>query len=134
MKPKAIVFAATTLIGSLGCNVSTDDSVVVSAGTLTLGWTINGSSDPNQCNQSVASDIDIVVTSPDGAITVGDFAHACDDGVTTITLDPDTYAADAALVDGVGAERTTRVHIDPFAIHSNSDLSIVVDFPASSFH
>lgn len=135
MKRAAIVFALAALTGSLpGCIVSTNDSAVVSTGTLTVSWTINGSSDPNQCNQSVVSDIDILVTSPDSAIAVGDFAHPCSDGVTTITLDPGTYAADAALVDSAGVERTTRVHIDTFAIHGNSDLSIGVDFPASSFH
>ncbi len=36
------------------------------------------------------------------------------DGVTAIALDPGDYTANAALVDGAGTERTTRVNINPF--------------------
>jgi hypothetical protein len=107
--------------------------VSTTTGTLTVDWTISNSADPNQCNQSVASDFNIVVTTPENAI-VGDFVQPCSDGVTTITLDSGDYAADAALLDGAGTERTTRVNINPFSIHSDADLSIMVDFPASSFH
>ena len=136
MRLASILLGASLLIGSPGCFTSTNDPnpapVRTTTGTLTVDWTINGSADPNQCNQSVASDFNIVVTTP-GNATVGDFVQPCTDGVTTITLDPGDYDADAALLDGAGTERTTRVNINPFLIHSDTDLSIMVDFPASSF-
>ena len=136
MRLCSILLGATLLCGSPGCFVSTNDpgpaQVSTTPSALTVDWTINNSTDPNQCNQSVVTDFNIAVTTPDGA-TVGDFVQRCRDGVTTITLDPGEYSADAALLDGAGTERTTRININPFLIHSNTDLSIMVDFPASSF-
>ena len=132
----SVLLGATLLWGSPGCFGSTNDpgpaQVSSATGSLTVDWTINNSTDPNQCNQSVATDFNIVVTTPDN-VTVGDFVQRCSDGVTTIGLDPGDYSADAALLDSAGAERTTRVNINPFSIHGNTDLSITVDFPASSF-
>jgi len=137
MKLSSILLGTTLLIGSPGCSTTTNDPspapVRTNTGTLTVDWTISNSADPNQCNQSVASDFNIVVTTPENSI-VGDFVQPCSDGVTNITLDSGDYAADAALLDGAGAERTTRVNINPFSIHSDADLSIMVDFPANSFH
>ena len=136
MRHIAILLGATLMSGMPGCFASSNDpapaTVGTSDGSLTLDWTINGSTDPNQCNQSVATDLDLFVTTPGGS-TVGEFIQRCSDGMATIALAPGDYAADAALVDVAGTERTTRINIDPFAIHSSTDLSISVDFPANSF-
>ena len=68
MRHAAILLGATLLCGLPGCFFSTNDPaptpVSTSVGTLTADWTINGSADPNQCNQSVATDIEIFVTTP----------------------------------------------------------------------
>jgi len=117
MKLSSILLGTTLLIGSPGCSTTTNDPspapVRTNTGTLTVDWTIS-----NSAENSI----------------VGDFVQPCSDGVTNITLDSGDYAADAALLDGAGAERTTRVNINPFSIHSDADLSIMVDFPANSFH
>ena len=137
MRRISIGIAIVALCGwTGGCSVSTAEPspgpVVGPPGTITVDWTINNSTDPNQCIQGDATHIDIVVTAPDGS-TVGDFQQVCEDGVTTIGLAPGGYAADAALLDSAGADRTTRLSIDPFVVHSDVDLSISIDFPASSF-
>lgn len=136
MRRRAIVFGTTLLFGLPGCIVSSNDSVPAastSEGSLTLDWTINSSTDPNQCNQSVVTNIDIFVTTPNGA-TVSEFQRPCSDGVVTLTLNPGAYAAETALLDGAGTERTTWISIAPFVIYSNTDLAISVEFPANSFN
>ena len=116
--------------------MSTNDASLASAsnsaGSLTIDWTINRSTDPNQCNQSVVSDFDIIVTTPSGA-TVDEVMQRCVDGVMTMALSPGAYAGNAVLLDAAGNERTTWLSIDPFTILSDSDLMISVDFPANSF-
>jgi len=136
MTRTVILFGAGLLCSIASCTSANNSSGVPandSSGTLTLDWSINGSKDPNQCNQSVATDIDVVVTTRNGA-HVGEFLQRCSDGMTTIALSPGAYVADAALLDGAGTPRTTYVNINPFVIDSNTDLSILVDFPASSFN
>ena len=131
-----VVLSGAVLFAIPGCFVSTNDPTPVAAsnssGSLTVDWTINNSTDPNQCNQSVAADIDLIVTTPNGA-TVDEVTQPCVDGVTTVALSPGVYGGNAALTDAAGTERTTWLSIDPFTIHSGSDLSISVDFPANSF-
>jgi len=137
MRCVATVLVPALLCSLPGCLSSGSDAepvpVYISKGTLTVDWTINNSADPNQCNQSVAADIDIAVTTPDGA-PIDEFRQRCSDGVATITLDPGSYAAQAALLDSADHERTTWVSINPFTIQNNTDLSISVEFPASSFY
>jgi len=128
-----VVFSGAVLFALPGCFGATNDPApVATSGSLTVDWTINNSTDPNQCNQSVAADIDLIVTTPNGA-TVDEVTQPCVDGVTTVALSPGVYGGNAALTDAAGTERTTWLSIDPFTIHSGSDLSISVDFPANSF-
>jgi len=128
-----VVFSGAVLFALPGCFGSTNDPApVATSGSLTVDWTINNSTDPNQCNQSVAPDIDLIVVSPNGA-TVDEVTQPCVDGVTTVALSPGAYGANAALIDAAGTERTTWLNINSFTIHSGSDLSISVDFPANSF-
>jgi len=127
---------ATLLCTFPGCLVSTNDPTPAtgsnSAGSLTIDWTINNSANPNQCYQSVATDIDIIVTTPSGT-AMDEFTKPCIDGVSTIALNPGSYAANMALLDGAGTERTTWIELNPFTIYGGSELSISVDFPADSF-
>lgn len=131
-----LLLTAGLLCGLPGCFSTHDPGSVAEyeySGTLTLEWTINGSTDPDQCNQSVATDLDVVVSTPDGEI-IGEFLQPCGDGTTTIELAPGAYVADAALLDGAGYSRTTLVNVNPFVIDSDTDLWILLDFPASSFY
>lgn len=105
---------------------------VVGDGTLVLDWTINGTTDPNQCYQSSAAAIAVDVTDVSGA-PAGTFQQACTTFATSITLAPGQYTANARLIDANGNPRTTAVPINPFTINGNDQLSIPIDFPSSSF-
>jgi hypothetical protein len=101
-------------------------------GTLTVDWTIDGSTDPDKCNQSAVTTIDIVVTRDDGS-PAGTFQQACPTFATSIPLAQGSYTARATLLDGNGVARTTSVAINPFTLAGNDELRVPIDFPANSF-
>ena len=119
------------------CFVETADSgpapVVVDSGTLVLDWSIDGSKDPNQCDQSNSRTLDVTVTRADGA-NAGEFQQSCRSFATSIDLAPGTYTADAVLLDSSGADRTTAVHVHTFDILGGDELSVPIDFSAGSFY
>ena len=122
--------AALLCLLAPACSVETRSEpapapVVVADGTLVVDWTINGTTDPNQCNQGA-------VTTIDGGF-VGEFQQACSAFATSINLAPGSYTASAVLVDARGTDRTTEIPIDAFTIRDNSELDVPIDFPASSF-
>jgi hypothetical protein len=120
-----------------GCLITTDDDdsptyVSPIQGTLTVEWTIGGSTDADQCFQGSASDIDIIVTTGTGDF-YGEYLQDCVAFATSIHLPAGTYDANAALVDSSGTARTTSVDTGPFNVHGGDEVSVPVDFPASSF-
>ena len=119
------------------CVVETADSgpapVVVDSGTLVLDWSIDGTKDPDQCDQSDSRTLDVTVTRADGA-SAGEFQQSCRSFATSIDLPPGTYSADALLLDSSGADRTTAVHVHPFDILGGDELSVPIDFSAGSFY
>ena len=130
------VFASSCLfLGLSGCFVSTSndpiDTPLPGDGALVVDWTINGSTDPNQCNQSSAATLEIIVVPDVGnAMT---FSQDCEYFGASIPLEPGRYSASALLVDSSGNARTTTVDIDPFTIRGDDELHTPIDFPASSF-
>lgn len=124
---------------AMGCVVETHSSPAppadgaVAGGTFVLTWSINGSTDPNQCNQSSASAIDINVYTSSGS-SAGTYQQSCGAFSTSIALPPGSYTADAALVNSGGTQRTTRVPVNGFTLRGNDTLQVDVDFPASSFY
>ena len=130
----AIIFTVTaTVIGGRLQDRHGPRVSAVIGGTLLLDWTIDGASDPNQCNQSSAADIDVIVTGTDGS-SVGEFKQSCSAFATSIDLAPGRYNANAVLLDSSGAERTTEVPIHSFLVSSDTETSIPIDFPSDSFH
>lgn len=126
----AIVLAAS--LCAQACVLGTSDPGPTS-GRLVVRWTVNESTDPNQCVMGGADDFDIVITSGSGQL-FGEYKAPCTDFETAISdLTPSaTFYGDATLVTATNGPRTTTIHVDPFVIHS-ADLIIDVDFPASSF-
>lgn len=133
-KPLYVSAIASVIALASSCSVETTSAapVVVSSGTLTLDWTINGTTDPDQCSQGAATSLDVTVDTIDGA-SAGEFQQACNAFATNIELPPGTYTADAVLLDSNGDDRTTAVHVDAFTIRSSEDLDVPIDFPARSF-
>jgi len=140
---KTIASLALLIAPLTGCFVETsgDSSpppppepvpVAPANGTLVLDWSINGTTDPNQCYQSSAAAIAISVAFDDGT-PAGTFQQDCTTFATSITLQAGRYTASAELIDANGSPRTTAVPINPFSINGNDQLNIPIDFPASSF-
>ena len=119
------------------CFVETADNgpapVVVDSGTLVLDWSIDGTKDPDQCDQSDSRTLDVVVMRANGE-SAGEFQQSCSSFATSIDLPPGTYSADAVLLDPSGADRTTSVHVHTFDILGGDELSVPIDFSAGSFY
>jgi hypothetical protein len=126
------------LAAACGSNTATPATVVVApnepASTLTLRWSLDGSTDPASCNQSGVDVIDISIVSPDTGGEIQAFQQQCAAFSTSITLEPGTYGARARLVDSQGIARTTDVSVPPFTLVGGDELVQTVDFPADSFH
>jgi hypothetical protein len=134
------LLSLTLLLSALpGCIfVADDEPEPVAArseftGTLLVDWTINGTTDPDECDQGAATWLTLSIFTSSGQ-HVGDFTDACDAFSTSVELDPGSYYADALLEDVDGAPRTTAVAIDDFSILGNDTLSIPIEFSASSFY
>lgn len=122
------------------CVVETNDNgtgeprpVAADSGALVVDWTIDGVKDSNQCDQSAATTIDITVTEANGA-PAGEYQQSCRAFATTIDLARGSYSAEAVLLDGGGSDRTTAVHIHSFDILGGDQLTVPIDFAASSFY
>jgi hypothetical protein len=115
-----------------GCGGGSSETVVVASGTLVVDWTVDGSTDPELCDQADAASLRLSVFTDSGA-HVGDFLDDCRAFSTALDLDPGGYDADAVLEDRRGNPRTTTIAIEPFFIEGADTLSIPIDFPADSF-
>jgi hypothetical protein len=100
--------------------------------TLVVQWSLDEGADPNQCVATGSAAIEITVTDPNGQ-EVGTFQQDCQAFSTSITLPAGSYTANAILLDGGNQPRTTSVDIAPFVLNGNDQLTVNVDFPASSF-
>lgn len=125
-------------VGLSACVVETNDSgptavVVHDSGSLVVDWTIDGSKSVDECDLSGASTLDVTITASNGE-PAGEYQQACSAFATTIGLSPGRYSAAAVLLDSAGRDRTTPVQIRPFEIVGNDQLSIPIEFPASSFY
>jgi hypothetical protein len=115
-----------------GCVVDSTHSGFHGTATLDVAWTVDGTTDPAQCRQGGATQIDIIVETHSGRY-VGDFTADCADFDILIDLDPGQYQATAVLLDDRGHDRTTAVQIDPFDLFEGDTVPVDVDFPADSF-
>lgn len=140
MRTVSCLVVAAFAVTAAGCTTTVEpiDSgppVVVSSatGALNVDWTINGTTDPNQCVQGGAAAIQIAVTNSLGQ-DVGTFQQSCTVFSTSITLTAGNYSAAAQLIDATGLPRTTSVFINPFTLYGNDTFSAPIDFSASSFY
>jgi hypothetical protein len=132
---------ACAVFGALGmaCSGSGGADVVVGAsptepdGTLTLRWTIAGTTDPAACDDNNVDQIDISITDPNNGDEIAGFQQDCRAFQTDIPLAPGDYAAAARMVDGSGHALTTDVQVAPFTLVGNDQLVQDIDFPDSSF-
>jgi hypothetical protein len=117
--------------GAAGCSVSARLGPPES-GSLTVDWSIEGSTNPGTCNQKGAPTFALIVYDDSGA-NVGQFDSPCAAFTNTITLTPGRYSAGAVLLNDSGSAVSTTVPIDGLDIESGTDLDAPVDFPSNSF-
>jgi len=129
---KTALAALVLALGASSCAVESNSVPVHESGSLVVDWTINGLRDPDQCDQGDAESIDVVVYHSDGAV-MAEYQAECRAFLMRIDLPPGYYAADAVLLDASGVERTTVVDLQSFEIFGGDELSIPIEFPASSF-
>ena len=123
-----VAFAALS-----GCVVDDSTPVAVAGdGMLTVEFTVDGTSDPAECTFQGADSIDVVVTTPNGAV-VTEVTDDCRNATTSIDLPPGSYYADAVLLDHAGHTITTTVDLGGFHIYGDVELVVHADFPPDSF-
>lgn len=103
------------------------------AGALVLDWTIDGYTDADECDQGDATWLELSIYTSSGA-HVADYSDVCDAFQTSVELEPGSYYAEAHLEDADGNPRTTSVVVDDFRIVGSDELTVPIDFPASSFY
>jgi hypothetical protein len=132
-------------LGVLSLGVALSSCIVVAAddttpaprsdytGALIVDWTVDGSTNADECDQGDAVWLRLSVFTSSGR-PVADFADDCAAFSTSVELDPGSYYAEAILEDADGNQRTTAVQIDDFTILGRDSISVPIDFPSSSFY
>jgi hypothetical protein len=117
--------------------VSTALSCVVRAtavpppeGTLTVLWTVDGTTDPEACYYHGADSLDLAVYHGDGYLAA-DPLPPCEVFDVSVDLSPGYYAAEMTLVDDRGYPVSSTLVIDVH-VHDDREVIVDVDFGPSS--
>lgn len=142
MELRNIVCAATLALaaGAAGCSVQAGASAgpgpgpgepVVTQGTLSIAWTVNGSVDPAECDYYGADALQIDLYDADDMLLATDTPY-CDAFIEDIDLDPGDYTVDLTLVDTLDHPVSTTLSLTG-RIHEDTETDLDIDFPDSSF-
>jgi hypothetical protein len=132
---KALLLLSTVAAVPLaGCVVETDTSVPFSgpAGQIVLTWSIDGDTSGQGCYAHKVSQIEIVVTDPNGN-TIDDFVLACSVEGTNEYLPQGAYTGSATLEDASGNALTTTATANFTILADLASVPVDFDFPSSSF-
>jgi hypothetical protein len=100
-------------------------------GTLTVAWTVAGSHSAPACSQFGAYDIELVIRDRlSRPITT--VSAPCSEFTVQARLPAGNYEAEATLVDARSSAVSTMLRLQNIRILPDSDLTIDIDFPASS--
>ncbi len=122
---------------AIGCGGSShgaepEPASTATTGSLTVDWTVAGSSDPSACASSQATAVEVTVLNAANQ-PVGRFQESCSAFATNIVLQQGIYSGDARLLDATGTPLTRAMAIDTFTMHVKSQFTVPIDFPASAF-
>jgi len=126
--------AVLSLAALCGCSVEAGVSAgpnveVPDNGTLTVLSSIEGSTDPAECDFVGATDLELAIYEGDRQVTV--VTSDCYDFGISVSLPDGIYNADATLLDN-GVAASTTLTLDEIRVISGTDIQIDIDFPASS--
>lgn len=119
-------------LSTTSCVVTTDgESIPPSFGTLTVDYTIAGSTDSVLCDSYGVTDAELVVYTSSGAYVTELYAP-CPDFRVSVSIEPGLYIADVTLVDGADRAVSITKPLDAIRVVTDTELVIDVDFPPDS--
>jgi hypothetical protein len=123
---------AATLVS--GCVIQADGHPSpIGEGTLTMLWTVDGTTDPDACYDLGGGPIDFELLIDEGTEAVADVQAPCEDFGLSVNVRPGTYTGYATLVDMNDDAVTTTLPLERLVIVEDTELTVDVDFPLESF-
>jgi hypothetical protein len=122
------LFAASSLPG---CFISADSNPPAPIGTLTLEWTVAGTTDPAACDSFEVDGFDLIIYD-DRGVQVTEVTAPCDAFNVSVDLEEGTYSVDATLTDR-GLVGSVTESLDNLDVIGGTELTASVDFPPVAF-
>lgn len=121
------------LFGASGCVIAEghEPPPSVYSGTLSIAWTVAGSTHSSACADMYADALDIEVYDRDGYLTASVYPP-CEAFLEDIDLPEGAYQIDLTMVDSHNHAVSTTLTLDT-RVYDESSTDIDVDFPTSSF-
>lgn len=101
-------------------------------GTLTVDWTIDGQTNPDDCAAFGVDRFELVLYEA-GDYVVDEVEPLCEAFSVSIDMLDGIYYGDATLVDGFDRAATVTLPIDDIDIVAGTELLIPIDFSIDSF-
>lgn len=125
--------AALQLSGCLFVAEDDDDGLEPwPVGTLTVNWSIDGLTDPIDCEDFGVDRMEVVIFDLAGD-EVAELEPFCEAFGVSVDLPEGSYFADVTLVDTFDRAATLTETLDALDIIGGTDLTVGVDFPVDSF-
>lgn len=109
-----------------------DDDGGSDLGTLTLNWTIDGQTNPDDCAAFGVDRMELVLYEG-GDYVVDEVEPLCEAFSVSVDLLDGIYYGDVTLVDSFDRAATTTLPVDDIDIRAGTELVIPVDFSLDSF-
>lgn len=101
-------------------------------GTLTINWTIDGQTNPDDCAAFGVDRMELVLYES-GDYIVDEVEPLCEAFSTSVDMLDGIYYGDATLVDSFDRAATVTLPIDDIDIVAGTELVIPIDFSIDSF-
>lgn len=110
-----------------GCIVTTDPTPGLGTGTLTIDWTLNGSSHPSACSHYWVDRVDVVLVDDFGDLVAHEEPY-CEDFGISFELENGWYTTEVTLLDAERYAVSDTAITDVF-VRRNREAVVGVDFP-----
>jgi len=124
--------ALAALLGAApGCIIVHEDPEPAT-GTLTVRWSIEGTTDPAACGWHRVAWAQIVISAPDGEVEAS-LTPACSVFATSVGLYPGRHRLAVTMLDSYGRSVSTTVNA-PVDVWMDHTSTVITEFPATSFY